>query len=45
MICGAGGGSFLQVVLKKEVIKEQLQKRLKDVFSDTDINVWDDTLV
>ena len=45
MICGAGGGGFLQVVLKKGITKEQLQKRLKDVFSDTDINVWDATLV
>ena len=45
MICGAGGGGFLQVVLKKGVSKAQLQKRLKDVFSDTDINVWDATLV
>ena len=45
MICGAGGGGFLQVVLKKGVSKAQLQKRLKDVFSDTDINLWDATLV
>ena len=45
MICGAGGGGFLQVVLKKGVTKEQLQKRLKAVFSDTDINVWDCELV
>lgn len=45
MICGAGGGGFLQVVLKKGVSKAQLQKRLKEVFSDTDINVWDATLV
>ncbi len=45
MICGAGGGGFLQVVLKKGISKEQLQKRLKEVFSDTDINVWDATLV
>ena len=45
MICGAGGGGFLQVMLKKDVTREQLQERLKEVFSDTEINVWDCTLV
>ncbi len=45
MVCGAGGGGFLQVVLKKNVTKEQLQTRLKSVFADTDINVWNCALV
>ena len=45
MVCGAGGGGFLQVVLKKGVTWDQLQSRLKSVFSDTDINVWDCSLV
>lgn len=45
MICGAGGGGFLQVVLRSGVTKEELQTRLKSVFSDTDIGVWDATLV
>ncbi len=45
MVCGAGGGGFLQVVLKKNVTRRMLQERLKEVFSDTDINVWDCTLV
>lgn len=45
MICGAGGGGFLQVVLKSGVSKGQLQERLKTVFSDTDIGVWDCELV
>lgn len=45
MICGAGGGGFLQVVLKKGISKADLQARLKSVFSDTDIGVWDTTLV
>ena len=45
MVCGAGGGGFLQVVLKKGVSKSALQARLKEVFSDTDINAWDCTLV
>lgn len=45
MICGAGGGGFLQVVLKKGVTKSELQERLKAVFSDTDIGVWSCELV
>lgn len=45
MICGAGGGGFLQVVLKKEASKEQLHNRLKEVFQDSDIDVWDCELV
>jgi fucokinase len=45
MICGAGGGGFLQVVLKPTATKEQLQARLKKIFSDTDIGVWDCELV
>ena len=45
MICGAGGGGFLQVVLRSGVTQEELQARLKSVFSDTDIGVWDATLV
>ena len=45
MVCGAGGGGFLQVVTKKGVTKEELQQRLKEVFFDTEINVWDCTLV
>ena len=45
MVCGAGGGGFLQVILKKGVTKADLQARLKEVFSDTDINCWDCTLV
>lgn len=45
MICGAGGGGFLQVVLKKGVSHAELKDRLKSVFSDTDICVWDCELV
>ena len=45
MICGAGGGGFLQVVLKKGTTKDDLQARLKSVFSDTDIGVWECELV
>ncbi len=45
MVCGAGGGGFLQVVLKKGVSKAELQARLKDVFADTEINVWNCEIV
>ncbi len=45
MICGAGGGGFLQVVLKRDVTKEQLKSRIQSVFFDTDISVWDCELV
>ncbi len=44
MICGAGGGGFLQTVLKRGVTREDLQARLMSVFADTDIGVWDCTL-
>ena len=40
-ICGAGGGGFLQVILKKGVSKADLQKRLKSVFQDFPVDVWD----
>ena len=41
MICGAGGGGFLQVVLKKGVTRQQLRERLRDVFGDSGVDVWD----
>lgn len=41
MICGAGGGGFLQVVLKKGVTKNQLHTRLTDIFQDSGVDVWD----
>lgn len=45
LICGAGGGGFLQVILKKGVSKDDVHKRLKEVFADNDIDVWDCKLV
>ena len=45
MICGAGGGGFLQVLLKRGVTREQLNARLHDTFQDCGVNVWDCTLV
>ena len=40
-ICGAGGGGFLQIVLKDGVTKRQLAERLLDVYSDSGVQVWD----
>lgn len=45
MICGAGGGGFLQVVLKSGVKKEQMERRLRLVFQDSEIRVWDCELI
>lgn len=45
LVCGAGGGGFLQVVLKKGVTKEQVHRRLKEVFQDSDVDVFDATLI
>lgn len=41
MICGAGGGGFLQVVLKKNVTKADLSERLNEVFQDSGTSVWE----
>lgn len=40
MICGAGGGGFLQVILKKGVTAEDLRERVNHVFADSGIDVW-----
>ena len=45
MICGAGGGGFLQAVLKKGISKEAVHIRLKDVFQDNDVDVWNVELI
>ncbi len=45
MICGAGGGGFLQVVLKKGVTKSELGKRLKEVFQDSGVGLYDCELI
>lgn len=41
MICGAGGGGFLQVILKKGVSKRDLRDRLFSVFADSGVDVYD----
>ena len=45
MVVGAGGGGFLQVMLKKGITKADLQARLKEVFQDTDVSVWECEIV
>lgn len=40
-ISGAGGGGFLQVILKKGVTKETLRARIRELFQDSGVDVWD----
>ena len=40
MICGAGGGGFLQVILKKGIGIEELKERLNEVFADSGVGAW-----
>ena len=44
-ISGAGGGGFLQVILKKGISKKQLNERLYQVFQDAGVCVWDCEIV
>ena len=44
-ICGAGGGGFLQVILKKGVTKEQLKARIDSEFLDSEVKVWDSNIL
>lgn len=41
LVCGAGGGGFLQVVLKKGISRQDVHNRLKVVFQDSLVDVWD----
>lgn len=41
MICGAGGGGFLQVIMKRGITKEDLKERLDSVFAGSGVEVWD----
>lgn len=45
LVCGAGGGGFLQVILKKGVTREDVEKRLNEVFMDSLVGVADCKLV
>ena len=44
-ICGAGGGGFLQVILKKGVTKEDLKRRIQEHFLDCGVEVWDSEFI
>ena len=41
LVCGAGGGGFLQVMLKKDATKKQVADRLHEVFMDSLVDVAD----
>ncbi len=45
MICGAGGGGFLQAILKKGYTKEDLRARIHSVFQESGVAVWDCELI
>lgn len=40
MICGAGGGGFLQVLLKEGVTKAELEACLRQIFHDNPVALW-----
>ena len=44
MICGAGGGGFLYVIMKKGVSKKEISDRLASVFGNN-VSVWDCELI
>lgn len=44
-VCGAGGGGFLQVILKKGISKEQLRERITEKFPGSGVEVWECTLI
>jgi len=44
-IAGAGGGGFLQVILKKGVTKEMLSERINDVFQESGVEVWNSEFI
>lgn len=45
LVCGAGGGGFLQVIMKKGVTKEMLSTRLKKAFPEESVAVWNCCLI
>lgn len=44
-IAGAGGGGFLQVILKKGITRAELAARLHHVFQDSGVRVWESEFV
>ena len=45
LACGAGGGGFLLVILKKGISKAKVHDRLKAVFQDNPVDIWPCELV
>lgn len=41
MICGAGNGGFIEIILKKGRSKQELQNKLDKEFKNSNIKVWD----
>ena len=44
-VSGAGGGGFLQIILKKGIKKEEVHTRLKEIFQDFAVDLWDCEIV
>ncbi|HJC57503.1 MAG TPA: bifunctional fucokinase/L-fucose-1-P-guanylyltransferase [Candidatus Eisenbergiella intestinipullorum] len=44
-IAGAGGGGFLQVLLKRGCTKEMLRERLHEIFQESGVDVWETEFV
>lgn len=44
-VCGAGGGGFLQVVMKKGITRGQVHERLKEIFQDSDVDIYNAELI
>ena len=41
MICGPGGGGFLQIILKKGINPDIIKEKLKEMFGDSDICIYE----
>lgn len=40
MICGAGNGGFIEVILKKHISKKELHKKINEKFENSNIKIW-----
>lgn len=45
MVIGAGGGGFLQVILKDGISRKMIQDRLNDNFKDIHVKVYESSIV
>ena len=41
MICGPGGGGFIQIILKKGISPDIIKEKLKEMFGDSDICIYE----